>query len=45
MRVGELLHVPQLHVSNGIPGRFCGGRHVPTGMLYGTVVEYVDMSG
>jgi hypothetical protein len=21
-----------------------GGRHVPTGMLYGTVVEYVDMS-
>jgi len=20
------------------------GRHVPTGMLYGTVVEYVDMS-
>ena len=22
-----------------------GGRHVPTSMLYGTVVEYVDMSG
>jgi hypothetical protein len=22
-----------------------GGRHVPPGMLYGTVVEYVDMSG
>ena len=21
-----------------------GGRHVPTGMLYGTVVEHVDMS-
>ena len=21
-----------------------GGRHVPTGMLYGSVVEYVDMS-
>jgi hypothetical protein len=21
-----------------------GGRNVPTGMLYGTVVEYVDMS-
>ena len=21
-----------------------GGRHVPTGMLYGTVVEYVEMS-
>ena len=21
-----------------------GDRHVPTGMLYGTVVEYVDMS-
>ena len=21
-----------------------GGRHVPTGMLYGTVVEYVDIS-
>ena len=22
-----------------------GGRHVPTGMLYGSVVEYVNMSG
>ena len=22
----------------------CSGRHVPTGMLYGTVVEHVDMS-
>ena len=22
----------------------CGGRHVPTGMLYGSVVEHVDMS-
>ena len=22
----------------------CGGRNVPTGMLYGTVVEHVDMS-
>ena len=21
-----------------------GGRHVPTGMLYGSVVEYIDMS-
>ena len=21
-----------------------GGRHVPTGMLYGSVVEYVDMN-
>ena len=21
-----------------------GGRHVPTGMLYGSVVEYMDMS-
>jgi hypothetical protein len=21
-----------------------GGRHIPTGMLYGTVVEHVDMS-
>jgi hypothetical protein len=21
-----------------------GGRHVPTGMLYGTVVEHIDMS-
>jgi len=22
-----------------------GGRHVPTGMLYGSVVEHVNMSG
>jgi hypothetical protein len=21
-----------------------GGRHVPTGMLYGSVIEYIDMS-